>query len=1161
MNPDFRNAIMAMSGDDTGKYYFRKRKIDYHRLIVHGAWTETGNNHYIFLYRDAFESNEAYGGIYFLYHPFAVSNPVQVGFKGPDSLREAWNIYLKAAVHFLKNNLQNTMAISALGHDKQLLDLLKQIAGDHEIETAEKIKKFSGYNFSVLNRRIEAREMELRIPTEKRPSVFFTKELKLLKPEQPDKKPAAEGKAKARMGLSLVLESEGDHGRNTRFQPVILPIKKRDGAYAGVKPAVRSQMKNYDFEPFPAILDEFMAHLHEMSAKRTKYIAKMDTVSQVYFEPLVNLLEEMPDELTFCQLGRQDNPFHPLKAFTFKKLDIWFAPEWHGDDLRFLLVLTAADRDQNEGGDDDGHQAKVLDAAPDYRIIISGNNRVYLFFRTSGDAERYYLAIPEEPAKFERCFRFLAEVKRLPLPEFPIIRDALQQTASDCLAIHPDPLPFYHLTFKPIPVLNIQEREVNKKLPCRIEVEFDYQSGADAFMVEHPHIRLVHYVKDDQFETMCLYLLKNDPLLDIEYKRDWHGDVSGYYFTFANEDELDWLVEQSPQYLAKGFKIYSARRGQYIGKTDSRVRLDVNPGQKWLEFKPLLQSEASGETYEIARIDFSHSSVTDQDGTLHLVKTEDREKLVRLSHYAEHTGSVYRVPSRNYFLINFLYDRRTETFSLLKESLLTAGKLEKFKQIPDYPLSGNVNAVLREYQTAGFKWLRFLHEYDLPGCLADDMGLGKTLQTLALLRTLKDLDRLDTSLLVLPVSAVLTWEAEIEKFTPGLTLYRHLGANRQNDPRLWAEHDLVMTSYATLRNDIQTFKDFPFDYIILDESQAIKNPGSQVTRAIKILKGAHRLALSGTPIENTSMELWSLFDFLMPGFLGTPQWFKKHWALPVEKYKDNRKAGVLKKMIYPFIMRRKKEDVEKDLPEKIEIIETLEMEEEQLKLYAATAKYYSESIGKAIDEEGLEKSSIKILEGMLRLRQICLFPRLVNAEYGQVPSVKFDHLSEMMEDILAEGHNVLVFSQFVSALGMIRNHFEEQGVGHAYLDGSVPLKKRQEMVKAFQENEETRVFLLSLKAGGVALNLTAADYVIIFDPWWNPAVEAQAIDRSHRIGQTRNVFVYRLVVKDTIEEKMLALQEQKKELVEKLITSESKVFKDLTRDDIMSLFQFAEQKL
>jgi SNF2 family DNA or RNA helicase len=1146
INPEFKNALLALYGDDPGRFQLKKRKIDYQQMIAAGALAESGENYYLFIYRDAFEKEDTYGGIYFLYKAFDFRNPIHIGFKGPDNLREHWNLYIGAAIYFLRKNLPDTMVILAAGTLRALYDELKDIVDTHTKEEVERKEKFDRYDFSLLNREIQVREMDLKIPVQKRATSLFNKELKLLKPRI-DAKDVGLSQSNARLGLTLVISRE--KSGKVRFQPVIVPIK-RDETYGAIKPAIRSQMDNYVFDHnlIPPLLNEFMAHLHDLSEKKEKNPVKIDMVSQVYFEPLVNLLMDMPDELTFCQFDTRDSTFYPLKKLKFSKVEVRFAPRPQGDMLCFFLLLTGI------GGEE-------VDAGMDFHIIVKGENRVYLFFQAPEDKDQYYFAVPDGPEKFDRCFRFISQVGQFPPEEFKVIREALQETSSADLVIQPEPIPVYYLEFRPTPILRIRQRDSFRKMPDRIEVEFDYQSGVNTFLIENPHIRLVHNEKDNEFETLCLYLLKNDPLLNMQVEHGRHADISGHYFTFKDGDELNWLMESSPRYLRKGFRIYSERRQQYVGKTDSTVRIDINTGLKWLEFKPLLQNAATGEIFEIAYIDFYNSTITDKDGTLHIVKKEDSEKLIRLSHYAEHVGGLYRVPSRNYFLINFLYDRRVEILPQMKEQLLDARKLEDFKKIPNYKLSKNINGTLRKYQDAGFKWLRFLHDYNLCGCLADDMGLGKTLQTLALLQTLKDENRLDTSLLVVPVSAFTTWEAEIEKFTPGLTIYRHIGANRQSDVSVWANYDLVVTSYATLRNDIEIFKDFPFDYIILDESQAIKNLASQVAKAVKILKGNHRLALSGTPIENTSMELWSLFDFLMPGFLGTHQWFKNQWAVPVERYKDSRKAEVLKKMLYPFILRRKKEEVEKELPEKVEIVESLKMEEPQLKVYAATAAYYTEVVGNAIDEQGLERSSFKILEGMLRLRQICLFPLLVDEQYEGIPSVKFDHLTEMLEDILSEGHNVLVFSQFVRALAIIRDYFEKRGIRYTYIDGSTPLKTREKMVKDFQEQGDIPVFLLSLKAGGVSLNLTAADYVIIFDPWWNPAVEAQAIDRSHRIGQTRKVIVYRMVVKDTIEEKMLKLQDRKKELVDSLITSEAKVFKDLTREDIMSLFHFSEIKI
>jgi len=724
--------------------------------------------------------------------------------------------------------------------------------------------------------------------------------------------------------------------------------------------------------------------------------------------------------------------------------------------------------------------------------------------------------------------------------------------------VQPKLLKKYEFHLLPIPVLNIFPKDIFENKDERLEVVFDYEQVINAFISRHPGKEVYTYQRDEDFESRCLSVLKHDPLLTRHM--DYHGERKSvyHYYYFQDNDFLKWLIERGRKYLEKGFKIYSVKWKRYIGSTRSTLRLTIDHDIDWLEFKPVVHDSLTGSGAEIDMdyFDPEDTVIMDKKGMLHLVTRKEIERLVYLYRYAQRQGNLFRVPSRNFILIRQLYDKKMEEIPQLQEILAVEERLKEFEKIPDYPVSENVNGRLRGYQVEGFKWLYFLRDYGFSGCLADDMGLGKTLQTLALLQALKDNRQLNTSLLVVPVSAIPHWEIEIEKFTPGLTYHRHMGINRDKDTGGWEKTDLIITSYATLRNDIEMIKDFEFDYIVLDESQNIKNFSSQVSKAAKILRGRNRLALSGTPIENNSMELWSLFDFLMPGFLGTFQWFNKQFAQAIEKDDDREKIELLKKMIYPFVMRRKKEEVEKELPEKIEIISRIPMEEEQLKLYAETSEYYRDKVENEIDEKGVGGSSIKILEAMLRLRQLCLFPRLMDEKYREVPSAKFNHFKELLEDILSENHKALIFSQFVQALKIIKEHCDEENITYSYIDGSVNLKTREKMIKTFQEDEGTRLFLLSLKAGGVALNLTAADYVIIFDPWWNPAVEAQAIDRSHRIGQTRKVMVYRMVVQESIEEKMLKLQDRKKALVENLIASDAQTFKKLKKKDILDLFDY-----
>ncbi|MDQ1352786.1 MAG: box helicase family protein, partial [Acidobacteriota bacterium] len=934
MDSDFKNSLFGIFSNDLGRSTLKKKSVDFARAIANGALGVTGEYSYFFIFKDLFEKQPTYGGIYFLYNPFNLSTPVQMGFKGPDPLRELWNFYLGTAAFFIKNNYQDTMILS-----EPFMELhreLQEIADKHNQAVNEKKEKFQHVDFNALAREFQVMELNLNIPVDKTGDATLPRKLKDLLPDKKEKSQDT-AQTQARLGLSLILARE--LGRKSRFQPVIIPYKK-GGDVGALRPAILSQMDHYEFDEAPGILNDFITQLHDLSLKKEKDPVKIDMISKVYFESLSNLMLELPDDVTFCQIDKADAPFFPLKKMKVKKIDLYFAPIRDYNLMQFFLVLTGAD-------------GRVKDVGKDFDIIIAGKNKVYLFFPDGQD--QYCFAVPREPVKYDCCFRVMEEIKKFMGQDFYRLLEALQGLASDALEIHPEPLKQQMLKFFPTPVLKIFEGSTYLEQPGRIEVEFDYDSRFHRFLAENPGLPLVNYEKDHEFETLCFYLLKTDPLLRMEVKNDFmHGRK--IFFNFKDGDDFKWLMENSPSYMAKGFRIYSARQKQYIGKTGSKLRLNITPGMRWLEFKPLLENAATGEAFEIDYVDYSGNTVTDKNGVLHLIDKEDIDKLSCLARLAERQGGFYRVPSENYFLINVLYDQRMENIPALKEKLLYAKRLEGFKQIPLYEPAKDFHGKLRNYQEAGYRWLRFLHEYRFSGCLADDMGLGKTVQTLALLQSLKEQNLLSTSLLVVPVSAVSNWEAEIARFTPGLTFHRHLGAGRDREIDAWTNHDLVITSYATLRNDVETFSKFNFDYIVLDESQNIKNLSSQVTKAVKLLTGEHRLALSGTPIENTTMELWSLFDFLMPGFLGTPDWFRTEWALRVEKYKDEQKTEVLKKMIYPFILRRKKEEVEKDLPEKVEMVEMLGMEEEQLKLYVNTAQYYSERVLKAIDEKGVEGS-------------------------------------------------------------------------------------------------------------------------------------------------------------------------------------------------------------
>jgi superfamily II DNA or RNA helicase len=489
-------------------------------------------------------------------------------------------------------------------------------------------------------------------------------------------------------------------------------------------------------------------------------------------------------------------------------------------------------------------------------------------------------------------------------------------------------------------------------------------------------------------------------------------------------------------------------------------------------------------------------------------------------------------------------------------------KLKDIDEIKGTRKPRNLKAQLRPYQEQGFQWLWFLNEIGSGGILADDMGLGKTVQTLALLLAVKNEDakaegkrKPFKTLIVAPTSVVTNWLREMDKFAPSLRHALWHGAERKERKDELEDAEVVVTSYALLRRDEELLKDIDWRYVIVDEAQQIKNPLSATARAAKRLKADRRLALSGTPIENRLSEIWSIFDFVSPGLLGPLDKFEERYSRPIDGG-DKGAAERLRATIHPFILRRTKAEVAKDLPEKIETDQFCELTGEQSSLYAAVLKEVRAQVMGEVEKQGLARSHIQILAALTRLRQAACDPRLLGLprEFGDEDSGKLRALRDLVQTCLEGGHKVLVFSQFVSMLQIIKRAMDEDGVEYEYLDGST--RDRQAVVENFQREDGPSVFLISLKAGGSGLNLTAADTVIHFDPWWNPAVEDQATDRAHRIGQTKVVTMYRLIAKGTIEEKMLDLGEKKRELVGAVLSEDVGGAKKLTKGDLEELFKY-----
>jgi non-specific serine/threonine protein kinase len=631
--------------------------------------------------------------------------------------------------------------------------------------------------------------------------------------------------------------------------------------------------------------------------------------------------------------------------------------------------------------------------------------------------------------------------------------------------------------------------------------------------------------------------------------------MRGLLLLRANTHPLDFLLRHVPQLAARGCEIYGEEELKLarINRHRPTISFGITSGIDWFDVQAVVQfGDIEVALAEVRRaVRKREGFVKLADGSIGEIPPEWIEQYRHLFALGEETDQGLRLAHHHLTLLDQLLadDERAQTD---KEFKRRRAHLRNFDGIKPQKLPKHFRGTLRPYQKAGFDWLHFLREYKFGGCLADDMGTGKTIATLAFLQSLQErrLSR-QASLLVVPRSLVFNWEREAARFTPRLRLLNHATPERTEDISDFDDYDLVLTTYGLLRRDIELLMHYEFNYLILDEAQAIKNPLAETAKAVRLLRGAHRLTLTGTPVENNTLELWSQFAFLNPGLLGNAEYFREEFSTPIERRGDETAAQFLRKMVYPFILRRTKDQVAKDLPPRTERLVICDMEPAQRKLYNEKRDYYRALLLKLIEDEGINNARFRVLEGLLRLRQICNHPRLAVKTF-RGSSAKFELLLETLDTLRAEGHKALVFSQFVGMLKLLQAELQKRRIAFSYLDGQT--RDRQQRVDAFQTDETIPFFLISLKAGGVGLNLTAADYVIHIDPWWNPAVEMQATDRTHRIGQDKPVFIYKLIVRDSVEEKILQLQERKRALVTQLIATESSFFKSLTADDVVSLF-------
>lgn len=738
--------------------------------------------------------------------------------------------------------------------------------------------------------------------------------------------------------------------------------------------------------------------------------------------------------------------------------------------------------------------------------------------------------------------------------ELPKLKKAMRVTVSETIE---------KLFLEQKPPINIVKLGLDYDGSLKAELEFEYDGTRVPYSkhtektpyvtIKKPKEDLLYWVKrNTEHEERAYQMLlacKFAPMQtnNLALEKENAIDFYNYYIQQAGEG---WIFEEKDD--MSFFKITKdpfelcADIDFSINSTDSfEVDLYGKVGDEIIPFDDIYSLTVDNSKYvRIKNLGFAEVPIIDVYSLMRAFNTFD----------------VYKNDENKYIVKTYRAGLLSEMENLGMTTKMSR-KFSKFwKQIStfstmDVPtLPKGVHAELRDYQTRGFGWLWFLYQYGLNGILADDMGLGKTLQALALLQKAKEKDKKAPSLVICPTSVVFNWENEIEKFTPGLTCLKLSGTERKELFKEIPKYDVVITSYALIRRDIAKLKKHEFRYVILDESQNIKNAESITAQSVKQLNCKHKLALSGTPIENRLEELWSIFDFLMPGFLFDKNEFNYRYVTPITEREDKTVEKRLKSQIYPFILRRMKRDVAKDLPDKIENIAYCEMSDEQKDFYLEVLDSTKEELFKSIEEKGIEKSRMSIFSALLRLRQICCHPRLYDKENIKKikESGKFEQLKSMLDEIISEKHRVLLFSQFVDMLDIVKEWLEKEGIKYEYLTGKT--KNRQEAVERFNSDPTIPIFLISLKAGGTGLNLTGADYVIHYDPWWNPAVEDQATDRAYRIGQTKKVFVYRLITKGTVEEKIQKLKSRKRNLVDSVISVDRNIGKSLTYEDLKDIF-------
>ncbi|MEN9609841.1 MAG: hypothetical protein RLZZ628_655 [Bacteroidota bacterium] len=681
--------------------------------------------------------------------------------------------------------------------------------------------------------------------------------------------------------------------------------------------------------------------------------------------------------------------------------------------------------------------------------------------------------------------------------------------------------------------------------------ELEYNSTLRQLVFERDKEFQITY-RDTEQENQIRYFFES---LHPNFAIQKASNPAFFHLNINELFENEWFFAAFEKIKEQNIEIFGLAQLTKIKYNPNRAKMNIraSSGIDWFDLEMTVSfGDQSVSLKDVRKAIFNQQHyVKLSDGTLGILPQEWLDKYAAALKFGTVKGDKLKFSNLHFSLIEDLYgeiDGNDALQKLYEKKQL----LKNFQSIADKPLPKGISADLRPYQQSGYNWLNFLDEFKWGGILADDMGLGKTLQAITFLQNQAELKPDRQNLVIVPKSLVFNWQSECAKFAPKLKILVYYGQQRNKTLDLFKTKNLIISTYGAVRSDVDELMKIKFNYIVLDESQAIKNPEALMSKAVKLLQSDNRFTLTGTPIENNTFDLYSQMDFLNPGMLGSMEFFKREFANKIDRDKDASTTEQLRKLVYPFILRRTKEEVAKELPSKSESVIFCEMDKPQRRIYDAFRDKYRDAILNRIDTDGIQNAAMYILEGLMKLRQICDSPAILNEKESYTNhSAKLDELiPRLAED--SGRHKILIFSQFLEMLNLIQKELIKLRIPYEYLDGQTA--DRMERVNRFQNNDDYRIFLMSLKAGGVGLNLTAADYVYIVDPWWNPAVEAQAIDRAHRIGQERPVFAYRMICKNTIEEKILELQDKKRALAQELIHVEAGFVKGLKREDVMSLF-------